>query len=188
MADWLTILKGLWAAFGVYWLGSAFWTKKASTREHDALRVLRLAILAITFILLLTNWLRVGRLGSRFVPDADFIRWTGIGVTVSALLLCVWARLHLGSNWSDKVLLKVDHQLVRSGPYAFLRHPIYTGVLLGISGTALAVGEWRGIVALALMGANYFVKARREESILLSRFGQDFEAHRRRAGFLFPRI
>ncbi len=188
MANTQTLLSWLWTAFGVYWFGSALWTKKSATREHDAWRLLRLAILAITFILLLTNWLRIGPLGWRFIPDGRTVRPIGFGVTVVGLLLCVWARVHLGANWSDKVVLKVDHQLIQSGPYAYLRHPIYSGVLLGIAGTALAIGELRGILALVLMGTNYFVKARREERILSSRFGEEFNTYRQRAGFLAPKF
>ena len=85
-------------------------------------------------------------------------------------------------------MLKSDHQLVRSGPYHYLRHPIYSGVLLGILGTAIAVGEWRGVLALALMSANYFVKARREEHVLIEHFGAEYDEYRKQTGFLVPRI
>jgi protein-S-isoprenylcysteine O-methyltransferase Ste14 len=183
-----TILTWMWVAFGVYWLASALTTKKSATHEPGPWRVLRLSILTVTFILLLTNWLWIGPLGWRFVPDNVGIRSVGVAATVAGLVLCVWARMHLGANWSDKVVLKVDHQLVQSGPYAYLRHPIYSGVLLAIAGTATAVGEWRGLLALVLMGTNYFVKARREERILSSRFGEEFDAYRRQAGFLVPKF
>jgi len=188
LANSLTILKWIWGAFGAYWLGSALKAKKASTHEANSLRILRLVILAVTFVLLLGSGLRMGPLGWRFVPEFGWAPWTGIGVTVAGLLVCVWARRHLGAHWSDKVVLKIDHQLVQSGPYTYLRHPIYAGLLLGIAGTALAVGEWRGIMALILSGTNYFVKARREDRILAARFGEEFEAYRRRVGFLVPRI
>jgi protein-S-isoprenylcysteine O-methyltransferase Ste14 len=138
--------------------------------------------------LLLTGWLRIGWLGERFLPDIFWVRWTGVVVAGSGMLLCVWARHHLGEYWSDKVGLKVDHQLIRSGPYAVLRHPIYSGVLLGIAGSALAIGQWRGIVALAVMAANYWIKARREERMLSRKFGNAFEEYRLKAGFLLPKL
>jgi len=183
-----SILDWMWGAFGVYWLGAAWRTKRAATHEFGGLRVLRLCILGLTFILLLTSWLRIGPLGWRFVPDIETLRWIGLAVTATGLALCVWARLHLGAYWSDKVVLKVNHQLVQSGPYAHLRHPIYSGVLLGIAGTALAVGEWRGMVALAVLGASYSVKAIREERILAAQFGETFAEYKRRSGFLKPRF
>ena len=176
----------IWGGLGLYWLASARGTHRAVTGEASWWRVIRLTILAITFFLLLSPWLRVGPLGWRFVPPSGVLSGFGIVLTLAGVLLCVWARVCLGKYWSDKVVLKADHELVRSGPYAYLRHPIYSGVLLGIIGTALAVGEWRGIVALFLMGTNYFVKARREERILAGSFGEAYVEYKRRTGFFLP--
>ncbi len=181
-----TILNWMWGALGLYWLGAALRTKKSATDEAGALRILRLLILAVTFILLLSNWLRIGPLAWRFVPETVLGKALGIGLTAAGILLCVWARLHLGRYWSDRVVLKVDHQLIRNGPYAYVRHPIYSGVLLGIAGTALAIGEWRGVVALAVLGINYSAKAKREERILASSFGAVFTEYKRKTGFLLP--
>jgi protein-S-isoprenylcysteine O-methyltransferase Ste14 len=188
MIDNTIILKWMWAALGIYWLIAARATKETEVSESAWLRVLRLGILGITFVLLLSPWLRMGWLGRRFIPDTVIGSRVGIVLAVAGLALCFWARRVLGEHWSDKVVIKVDHKLIRGGPYAHLRHPIYSGVLLAIAGTALAVGEWRGVVALALLGGNYFVKAMREERILASRFGEDFAEYQRQAGFLFPRL
>lgn len=122
------------------------------------------------------------------MPHSAEVAWLGVAITVAGIALAAWARQSLGENWSDKIVLKVDHQLVRNGPYAYLRHPIYSGVLLGIAGTALAVGEVRGILALVLLGSSYWVKAIREEKVLVSQFGDAFEDYRRSAGFLIPRL
>lgn len=183
-----TILGWLWALMGVYWLVSASRTKKTEVNEAQGWRLMRLTLLGVVFTLLLTDRLRFGPLAARFVPEISWIRWIGIALTVAGLVLCVWARQHLGEYWSDKVVLKVDHALIRSGPYAFLRHPIYSGVLLGIAGSALAIGEWRGLLALLVMTINYCVKARREDRILSGKFGDAFEEHKRRAGFLLPKL
>jgi protein-S-isoprenylcysteine O-methyltransferase Ste14 len=181
-----TILDWIWGALGVYWLVSARGTKEAVTGEASWWRVIRLSILAAGFILLLSPWLRYGLLARRFLPENLFLSELGIALTFAGVLLCVWARVCLGEYWSDKVVLKADHELIRSGPYAYLRHPIYSGVLLGIVGTALVVGEWRGIVTLVLMGANYFVKARREERMLAGSFGEAYAEYKRRTGFFLP--
>jgi protein-S-isoprenylcysteine O-methyltransferase Ste14 len=181
-----TILAWVWAMMGVYWLISALGAKKTEVDEPAILRLFRLTLLCLMFTLLLTERPRVGPLSWRFVRDYAWMRWVGIVLTVAGLALSVWARHHLGEYWSDKVVLKVDHQLIRSGPYAFLRHPIYSGVLLGVAGSALAIGEWRGVVVLIVMAVNYWVKARREERILSSKFGESFTEYRRQAGFLLP--
>ena len=187
MTDSSVILRWMWAALGIYWLISARATRKTEVGESPWLRVLRMGILSITFVLLLLPRLGTGWLGRRFVPETAVGERGGLVLTAGGLALCIWARRALGEYWSDKVALKVDHQLIRSGPYARLRHPIYSGVLLAVAGTALAIGEWRGAVAFAVMGINYFVKAKREDRILVSRFGEDFMEYKRRAGFLLPK-
>ena len=181
------ILRWLWGLLGVYWLISAIGTKKTEVNEAPPSRLLRLILLCLMFTMLLTDRLRPGPLAWRFVPDSNVIRWIGMALTVAGLSLCVWARHHLGEYWSDKVALKVDHRLIRSGPYAFLRHPIYSGVLLGVLGSAFAIGEWRGVVVLVVMTANYWVKAQREDRILSARFGDSFTDYKRHAGFLLPK-
>ncbi len=187
MTESVVILKWMWAALGIYWLVSASGTRKTAVSESPGLRFLRMGILILTFTLLLSPWLRMSWLGRRFVPETAIGERTGVVLTATGSALCIWARRALGEFWSDKVALKIDHQLIRRGPYARLRHPIYSGVLLAIAGTALAMGEWRGAVAFALMTTNYFVKAKREDRILASRFGEDFTEYKRQTGFLLPK-
>ncbi len=181
-----TVLDILWSLLGLYWLFSALGTKKIAVDENAGLRVFRLAILGLMLVLLMTDWLRIGPLGWRFLPERAGAIWFGVVLTGAGVGLAIWARHSLGSNWSDKVVLKVDHELVRSGPYRYLRHPIYSGVLLAVAGSALVIGEWRGIAALVLLGTNYYVKATREEKILASNFGEAFAEHKRRTGFFLP--
>ncbi len=177
-----------WSALGIYWLYSALETKKTAVNEKSRLRILRLSILALTLLLLLSDWLRIGPLRLRLIPDIAAVVWFGVALTAAGVALAIWARWNLGQNWSDKVVLKVGHELIRTGPYAYLRHPIYTGVLLAVAGTGLAIGEIRGLAALILLGTNYYVKAVREERILAANFGDQFLQYKRTTGFLFPGI
>ena len=124
----------------------------------------------------------------RFIPDSLPIAWAGLGAALAGLAIAIWARIHLGHYWSDKIILKVDHELIRSGPYAYMRHPIYSGVLFGVFGTALLLGEVRGLLAFSLLLINYAIKAKREERILADHFGEQFRAYTSRAGFLLPRL
>lgn len=180
------ILNWMWGAFGLYWLVSALGTKKVAINERAGLRILRLATLALMLALLLTPWLRMGPLAWRFVPKSAAVAWPGVALAGAGFALAIWARRHLGQNWSDKVALKVDHQLIRSGPYRRVRHPIYTGVLLAVAGTALAIGEWRGLLALLLQGTSYLIKAKREERILAASFREPFAEYKRETGFFLP--
>src|SRR6266571_2838207 len=169
--DLLRILGYIWAVFGVYWIAVGSLVKVSQTHESAFYRLARLVVLAITFALLFSDRIAVGPLGLRIVPPLPAIAYSGFGFALTGLALALWARMHLGQYWSDKVVLKADHQLIRSGPYAHIRHPIYSGVLLGVAGTALLVGEWRGLLAFTLLLTNYAVKAKKEEGILSARFG-----------------
>lgn len=181
-----TIVELCWGVLGLYWLAASLGTKKIAVNESSGLRVFRLTVLGLMLVLLMTDWLRIGPLAWRFVPRHSNVVWLGVVLTAVGTALAIWARWHLGRNWSDKVVLKVDHELIRSGPYRYLRHPIYTGVLLAIAGTALTIGEWRGVAALVLLGTNYCLKALREEKILAANFGETFAEYKRNTGFLLP--
>ncbi len=187
-AQLLRVLSYIWAAFGIYWLTAGLKGKAAQTQESPRYRLLRLGILAITFALLFWGRAAFGFLGRRFVFESRIVSYAAFSLALAGLAVAVWARVHLGQYWSDKVVLKVDHQLIRSGPYAYMRHPIYSGVLLGVAGTALLLGELRGVLALAILLSNYIIKAKREETILAAQFGDQFQQHMKSAGFLFPRF
>ena len=177
--------------FGLLWAGLALkWAAPrkvvSQTGEFPLYRFLRLIVLSITFALLFWDGTAVGILGGRFAPQIPAVAVIGFALTLAGLAIALWARIHLGQNWSDKVVLKVDHQLIRSGPYVHLRHPIYSGVLLAVLGTALIVGEWRGVLAFVILLTNYSIKARKEEQILATHFGDEFREHLTSAGFLLP--
>lgn len=182
------LLGIVWLGFGIYWAVSARQSGVAETTESNRFRALRFGILVTTFVLLLAPWLGFPFLNVRAYRDSFAVRWVGAVLTTAGIALAVSARRHLGKNWSDKVELKLDHQLIRSGPYAYLRHPIYSGVLLGVVGTALAIGMVRGGLAFCLLLTSYAIKARKEESVLAGKFGDEFREHQRNAGFLLPRI
>ena len=157
----IRILEWTWIAFGLYWLIAARRVNAARTTESPAYRGLRLLLLATTFTLLFAKWTAVGFLGRHFSPPGQYLAYFGFGMALAGMALAVWARVSLGQYWSDKVVLKVDHELVRSGPYARMRHPIYSGVLLAVAGSAFVDDEWRGVLALLLLLTNYTVKAKR---------------------------
>lgn len=184
----LEILGWVWATFGVYWFAAGAKSKAAQTTEPNWYRLFRLGILAVVFMLLFWSRTAVGFLGLRFLPDFPWVAYAGFCFALAGLATALWARIHLGQYWSDKVVLKVDHHLIRTGPYACMRHPIYTGILLAVLGTALIVGEWRGVLAFVALLINYWIKAKKEEQILASRFGDEFRRHESRAGFLLPRF
>jgi len=102
------------------------------------------------------------------------------------LFLAIWARRALGRNWSGEISIKVEHQLVRSGPYKLLRHPIYTGLLAMYAGAALVTGTWLAILGLAMAAFAYWRKIRLEEENLNVAFGAEYDAYRRETWALVP--
>jgi protein-S-isoprenylcysteine O-methyltransferase Ste14 len=181
-------IYGMWLALGVLWFGGAVTSKRKNRVESTASRIAHVAVMAVAFSLLFKPEIGFGPLGTRFIPEGPPAAYSGLALTIAGVLLAAFARLCLGGNWSAVVAIKDDHQLVRSGPYAFVRHPIYTGLLLGMLGTALAFGEWRGLVAVLLAVAALRQKARLEEQFLVQQFGPEYERYRTSVKALIPFI
>ena len=181
----IIVLAIAWTGLGLYWGAPS---KGPQSGEFKWYRALRLMILASVFALLFLKATAVGFLGKRFVPDISALGWIGFAAAILGLAVTSWSRIALGRYWSDKVIVQSEHRLIRTGPYACMRHPLYSGVLLAVLGTALVLGEVRGLVSFAVLLVNYMIKAKREERILAERFGPEFNAHLARTGFLLPRL
>ena len=181
-------INALWALFGLYWLISALKRKKTKQRETWSHRFRYVLPLFVAFYLLARPEAHYGWLAARFVPTSPAVEWIGVLLTAVGVTVALWARWHLGANWSGVVTLKEGHELIRSGPYRTIRHPIYTGILLALMGTAVAVGEVRGLLAVAIAWFSFYTKARREESFLTQEFGPSFAEHTKRTGMFLPRF
>ena len=177
-----------WLIFLAYWAISSLHVKRTKTSESSLNRLGTIAFMVLAYTLLFTNRIELPWLQQRFIPNADWIAVLGIFVTFTGVAIAIWARYTLGEYWSAMVTLKEDHRLISNGPYAYVRHPIYTGLLLATLGTALMVGEWRGIVTVLLVLIAHTQKAKREEALLGKEFGSQYEDYRHRTGFLFPRL
>lgn len=182
------IVEYLWVALFVVWMAMRFTNKRVKQRESAASYVGRVLVIVVVFEFLFSPYGAIGFLGRRFVPRSVALDWSAVGVTAAGVGLAIWARVYLGRNWSGTVTLKEGHELIRSGPYARIRHPIYTGFALAVAGTALAIGEWRGVVAFATIFTAHYFKARKEEEWLANEFGAAFEEHCARTGMFLPRI
>jgi len=182
------LFGGVWLLWLMYWGISALRVKPAMRVESRASRLGRHVLLVILAALLLRRyaWLNGSFLNERFVPDQMWIVWLGFGVTVIGLAFTCWARVVLGQNWSGTVQLKQDHELIVRGPYSFVRHPIYTGVLVAFFGTALAIGEWHALIGVALLAVAFWRKLRLEERWLCELFGEPYRNYMRHVKALVP--
>ena len=186
MTDWREpLVPALWVAWGLYWWVAARNTKAVARRESAVSRLAHLVPLATAAILLAAPALP-GWLGRRWSAPRLDVYALGVVLVVAGLLFSVWARVVLGGNWSASVTLKHGHRIVRAGPYRWVRHPIYTGLLLALLGSALARGEWRGLVALTLAAAALWRKLRVEERWLVESFGSAYADYRASTWALIP--
>jgi protein-S-isoprenylcysteine O-methyltransferase Ste14 len=125
-------------------------------------------------------------LHGRLVPLAIWPPAIGAALGFAGLAFCLWARVTIAANWSSDVQLKRGHELIVAGPYAHVRHPIYTGLLMMFAGTALAVGEWRAALAVAVAAAAFWLKLRREEALMRRQFGEAYAQYASRVPALIP--
>lgn len=176
----------IWIALGCFWLLAAMKRKATARAQTPASRLMQAAVVAAAFLLLYSQSARAGILGARFVPDSPDTLLAGMIVTAAGAAIAMWARLTIGSNWSGTVTVKEGHELICSGPYRIVRHPIYSGLLLAVLGTAIAIGELRGLVALALGFAGFWWKSRTEEAFMIQEFGDQYARYRREVKALIP--
>ena len=178
LASWL-ILIAVWFAMARRVKGVAQYESAFSTLSHYG-------PLAVGIYLLAAPRLALFPLDVRFVPLALWPVQLGAALTVAGVAFAIWARALLAGNWSSSVTVKRDHELIVEGPYACVRHPIYTGVLTGLIGTALAVGEWRAALGVAIAAGAYWRKLRIEEAAMRRRFGEAYARYAERVPALIP--
>lgn len=183
---YIYLIPGLWLAWGLYWLIAAADVKSTARSESAVSRAAHLVPLALAGMLLASRHLPIPVLYARFIEPTTFTFFLGTGIVAAGLTVAVWARTILGRNWSGIVTLKQDHELIRSGPYRWVRHPIYTGLLLGFLGTAIALAQWRGVFAFLIVVVALWRKLRHEERWLGEMFGADYAKYRSEVAALIP--
>jgi protein-S-isoprenylcysteine O-methyltransferase Ste14 len=179
-------LACIWIAFWMYWFISAARTRASAKRRRSFPPLLLITLMLILAWALLAGEAPPGLLPERVIPAGAWADLTGLAITVLGLGLAVWARVHLGRNWSSRPTIRVGHTLVRTGPYRFVRNPIYTGLLVGYTGTAIVIGAFWAFVLMLFLLAAFLMRIREEEKILLEEFGEEYEKYRREVRALIP--
>ena len=174
----------LWIIFGIWWGIAGLNSAPTEKSESSVSTYLHKFMLVAAFMLLLLPF--PGLTGRFLPPQLPVVVAAGVIVQAGFLLLAIWARKHLGRNWSAEVRIAVDHQLVRTGPYRLLRHPIYTAMLGMFLGTAIASGQSHALLGVALLIVAYLRKTRLEDQILARKFGAEYDSYRRDTWALVP--
>ena len=178
----------LWVVWLNYWWYAARGGSGDIHAEPARERAIHLALMVAAFMLLFAPLAGSAPNDQVLSPGETAAGFAGIVLTALGLGFSIWARRHLADYWSGRITLKVGHRLVRTGPYAWVRHPIYTGVLLAVVGRALSVNTvaaWMGAVIAA--GA-YWRKIRLEERVLMAHFGNEYTQYRAEVKALVPGI
>jgi protein-S-isoprenylcysteine O-methyltransferase Ste14 len=185
---WLyeSFFPAVWIAFLLYWRIKAIGTKTSQRSEPRASAILRAITFVIVIVLLMTTRIPLPWLYRQLWPSGLRPFWIGAAVTVVGLLFAVWARQHLAGNWSSEVTIKQDHELITTGPYALVRHPIYTGILTGFLGAAIALGQVRGVIGFVLIFIVLWKKLRMEEEWMRSQFGETYATYAHQTAALVP--
>ncbi|WP_329741776.1 isoprenylcysteine carboxylmethyltransferase family protein [Dyella sp. A6] len=181
-----TAVALVWVAWLLYWAWSARGVKAPAREDSMGSQLLYRVPMVLAFVILFMHGPRTSEFYGRFLPASPAWWCVGMLVLLCGLGFACWARVVLGRNWSADVQVKQDHELVQQGPYRWVRHPIYTGMLLGLAGTALALGQWRDLLALALVAGSFWYKLRHEERWMREVFGAVYEDYMRRTKALIP--
>jgi protein-S-isoprenylcysteine O-methyltransferase Ste14 len=179
----LWICAAIWASFSILWEVAARNTSSDKSAESSSARTLHVLMVNVALLLV---FVPVPGLTQRFVPASAAISIAGLTLQFAGLFFAVWARRHLGRNWSGRISIKVDHELIRTGPYRLIRHPIYTGFLGMFVASVLVSGEYHAVVGLALGIFAYVRKLRLEEANLAAVFGADWAEYRASSWALVP--
>jgi protein-S-isoprenylcysteine O-methyltransferase Ste14 len=170
-----------WAAFWIYWFAMAFAAKRSHVAWSRELRARAVIIVAVIVLI------RGGAFGHHQQNSDPWRAGVGLALFAFGLWFAIWARVHIGRNWGTPMSRKDEPELVTSGPYRLVRHPIYSGILLAGAGTAIAL-NWMWIVPVALIGAYFIYSAGVEERYMTEQFPDTYPTYRRSTKMLVPFI
>ncbi|MCL5733575.1 MAG: isoprenylcysteine carboxylmethyltransferase family protein [Patescibacteria group bacterium] len=187
VSNWIIVIS--WLIFLIYWGVSAIGVKK-DIRRLSGHYVIRLAAAAIIILIIILKPASVERFLNRFLnyswtsPDS-VLKSIGAIICALGIALAIWARWHLGKNWSPRPSVKENHELITSGPYRFVRHPIYTGMLAALFGSALA-GSFFWLIVFVAAAAVFINRVHIEERLMEQQFPAKYAEYKKRTKALIP--
>jgi protein-S-isoprenylcysteine O-methyltransferase Ste14 len=178
----LAIIAIGWIVFWVGWLIAAAGAKSS---QGGRTGLARLAGVRVALIVIAVYLVRLNMHGGHQIAASLLLGGIGLAVWLAGLGLAVWARIYIGANWGMPMTKREDPDLVTTGPYRLIRHPIYSGIILGLVGTALATSLY-GLIVAAVLTAYFGYSAVTEERFLAKQFPDTFPAYKARTKMLVP--
>lgn len=187
----ITVVSYIWGIFWIYWILAAIKTrsnvKKESSGQRSMQRVVHLIFVIISYAITFFEFKNIF-LWNRIIPNYEYVEYIGIAILVFSLLFAIWARIVLGRNWSGAIQKVEGQRLVRSGPYKYIRNPIYTGIVGGFFGTFLTFGSLASIIGFCIILTTYIIKINREQRFLVLEFGKEYEKYIKESWALIPYV
>ncbi|HEY1662770.1 MAG TPA: isoprenylcysteine carboxylmethyltransferase family protein [Verrucomicrobiae bacterium] len=185
LSPFYSIIPACWLIFLLYWWITARRVKATAEKQSvESALAHRIPVAASWFIM--ADWKLRYPMNIPLIPHPEWVLIAGAVICALGLFETIWARRTLAGNWSADVTFKQGHELIKTGPYRFTRHPIYTGLLMMSLGTAIEIGTVRGLVALALMTIGFWIKLRQEERLMMQHFPDQYPAYRKEVKALVP--
>jgi protein-S-isoprenylcysteine O-methyltransferase Ste14 len=188
LVDPYQIISWAWIAIFIIWMAAAVTSKRTVRRAPIGFRLAQ-AAMGVAAGSLFFGW------GQERTPLGYFLirrsmdsAYVGLTMTLAGLAFTLWARFVLGRNWSGTVTVKENHELVRSGPYRLVRHPIYTGFLFALLGTAIVRGDLSAFLGFALATLTLKLKSLTEESFMTDQFGEQYATYKQGVKALIPYV
>lgn len=182
----IKLISASWVVFLGVWIVASISTKPSIYRESRAHRLRYSLLLVVSYLLLVYGRRLPHPFDLRLVPCVDVLAWTGCLLCIGGLAFCIWARISIGRNWSGVVTLKEEHELIQRGPYQWVRHPIYTGLLIMYLATAMILGRGAGFIGLLFIFVSFWIKLDAEEKLMLKQFPDRYSTYQRRVKRIIP--
>lgn len=192
-AQIIICLGAIWLVLAIYWVAAIIYERlthrvKQIKKRTPAMYFWGPRFVIIAFVVISLLLLRSHNLFARIIPAPSIGAVLGIAIAAVGILFAIWARVHLGSNWSMQAMVKKRHKLVTTGPYAIVRNPIYSGIIAGFLGSFIAVGDTFTLLLL-IMGTSFcLLNVYLEERLMLEAFGKQYLDYRKRVKRLIPFI
>lgn len=187
----INIVSYIWSIFWIYWILAAIKTrsnvKKESSGQMKIERSVHIILVIIAYVITFFQFKNTF-LWNRIIPNYGYAQYIGITILVLSLLFAIWARIVLGRNWSGAIQKVEGQRLVCSGPYKYIRNPIYTAMVCGFFGTFITFRSLTSFIGFCIILITYIIKINREQRFLIIEFGDEYEKYIKGSWALIPYI